>query len=111
MNEQQESDVAAPAFLGGTLQTVRLTVRDVLLKRADDSVKCSPRRRPVRRAHPDHDRGTVAAAHPRLQLGGRARRRQGVPRHQHALGVERSDVAFAQASELLAGPPHPRTGR
>src|SRR5687767_5144501 len=36
---QQESDVSAPAFRGGSLQTVRLTVRDVVLKRADNSVK------------------------------------------------------------------------
>ena len=36
---QQESDVTLPGFLNGTLQNLRLTMRDVVLKRADEGVK------------------------------------------------------------------------
>ena len=39
VHTQQESDVSGPAFLGGSLQNIRLTMRDVLLKRADDDVR------------------------------------------------------------------------
>jgi Endonuclease/Exonuclease/phosphatase family len=39
VNTQQESDVSGPAFYGGSLQNVRLTMRDVLLKRVDSDVK------------------------------------------------------------------------
>ena len=104
VNEQQESDVAAPAFLGGTLQTVRLTVRDVLLKRADDSVKVLAAggaqyvaRIPI----------TIAGQSLPLIRGYnwadvRAGAKEFRVINTH-LESERSDVAFAQAAELLAG--------
>ncbi len=38
VNVQQESDVAGPAVFGGSLQNVRLTMRDVLLERAHNGV-------------------------------------------------------------------------
>ena len=108
VNEQQESDVAAPAFLGGTLQTVRLTVRDVLLKRADDSVKVLAAggaqyvaRIPI----------TIAGQSLPLIRGYnwadvRAGAKEFRVINTH-LESERSDVAFAQAAELLAGPAAP----
>ncbi len=39
VSAQQESDVTGPAFRHGVLQNVRLTDRDVLLKRANSGLK------------------------------------------------------------------------
>ena len=85
INVQEESDVAGPAVLGGSLQNVRLTMRDVLLERARNGVtRARQRRRQLRRADPAHDRGADAVVHPRLQLGRRARRREAAALRQHA---------------------------
>jgi endonuclease/exonuclease/phosphatase family metal-dependent hydrolase len=108
---QQESDVTVPAFIGGTLQSVRLTMRDVVLERASNGVK-------VLAAS-----GANYAARIPITLAGQTvafirgynvvdvRAGSKVVRFINThLESELSDVAFAQAAELLAGPAAPGNG-
>lgn len=108
VNVQQESDVAGPAVLGGSLQNVRLTMRDVLLERARNGVRVLASgganyvaRIPLTIAGQTLEfiRGYNWAD---LRAGGRQVRV--VNTH---LESQLSDVAFAQAAELLAGPAAP----
>jgi len=105
---QQESDVSGPAFLGGSLQNVRLTMRDVVLKRAHDGV------------HVTSASGANYAARIPLTIAGQSlsfirgydvldvkaggQRLRFIDTH---LESQSSDVAYAQAQELLAGPAAP----
>ncbi len=108
---QVESDVTVPAFLGGTLQNARLTMRDVVLKRRDHDVKVLDTssanyvtRIPISIAGQSlafirgYDVVDVRAGSERFRL---------VNTH---LESESSDVAYAQAAELLAGPASPANG-
>lgn len=108
---QQESDVSAPAFLGGELQTARLTMRDVVLERRRNGVWVQSAssanyvtRIPVTIAGQTlaFIRGYNAVD---VRAGG-----QTVRFINTHLESESSDVAFAQASELLAGPAAPGNG-
>jgi endonuclease/exonuclease/phosphatase family metal-dependent hydrolase len=105
---QQESDVAGPAFLNGSLQNVRLTMRDVVLERAHNGV------------HVVSASGANYAARIPLTIAGqplafiRGYNRvdvraggQTVRFINTHLESESSDVAYAQAAELLAGPAAP----
>ena len=108
VNAQQESDVAGPAFLGGALQSVRLTIRDVMIERAHDGVRVLA-----------SGGGNYAARIP-LTIAGeslsfvrgynwadvRAGSKQVRVVNTH-LESQFSDVAYAQAAELLAGPAAP----
>jgi len=108
---QQESDVTVPGFLNGTLQDLRLTMRDVVLKRVGDGVHVLAAdganyvtRIPVTLAGQTASfiRGYDVVE---LQTGGQ--RMRFLNTH---LESESSDVAFAQAQELLAGPAAPGNG-
>ena len=105
---QEESDVSGPAVLDDTLQTVRLTMRDVLIKRANNSVKVL------------ESGGAQYAARISLTVAGQpvafirgynyADVRAGNKRFRVInthLESELSDIAYAQAAELLAGPAAP----
>jgi endonuclease/exonuclease/phosphatase family metal-dependent hydrolase len=105
---QQESDVSAPAFLRGSLQTVRLTVRDVVLKRSDNGIKVL-----------DKGGGQYAARIP-ITIAGQSLPlirgynwvdvRAGAKEFRFVnthLESQLSDIAYAQAAELLAGPAAP----
>jgi endonuclease/exonuclease/phosphatase family metal-dependent hydrolase len=105
---QHESDVSAPAFLNGSLQNIRLTMRDVLLKRGDRSVKVLAQgggqyaaRIPI----------TIAGQSlPLIRGYGWADVRAGSKEFRFInthLESQLSDVAYAQATELLAGPAAP----
>lgn len=105
---QPESDVAGPAFLNGSLQNVRLTMRDVVLERARNGVKVTAATGANYAA-----RIPLTIAGQRLEFirgynvvdvrtGGRQLRF--VNTH---LESQLSDVAYAQAQELLAGPAAP----
>jgi endonuclease/exonuclease/phosphatase family protein len=102
---QQESDVSAPALVSGSLQNVRLTMRDVLLKRANNSIKVVSQgggqytaRIPI----------TIAGQSlPLIRGYNWADVRAGSTQFRFInthLESELSDVAYAQAAELLAGP-------
>jgi endonuclease/exonuclease/phosphatase family metal-dependent hydrolase len=108
VNVQEQSDVSGPAVVGGALQNVRLTMRDVLLKRADNSVKVLD------------SGGAQYAARIPLSIAGQpvafirgynwADVRAGAKTFRVInthLESQLSDIAFAQASELLAGPAAP----
>jgi endonuclease/exonuclease/phosphatase family metal-dependent hydrolase len=108
---QQESDVTLPGFLGGTLQNLRLTMRDVVLKRANEGVKVLEAsganyvtRIPVTLAGQ-----TVAFIRGYDVVDVRAGSKQVRFINTH-LESESSDVAYAQAAELLAGPASPSSG-
>jgi endonuclease/exonuclease/phosphatase family metal-dependent hydrolase len=108
---QQESDVTLPGFLGGTLQNLRLTMRDVVIKRANQGVKLL-----------DAD-GAQYVTRILITLVGQEvafirgynvvdvkagnKRVRFINTH---LESESSDVAFAQVAELLAGPASPSNG-
>jgi hypothetical protein len=105
---QEESDVSAPAFLCGSLQNVRLTMRDVLLKRGDSSIKVLAEgggqyvaRIPI----------TIAGQSlPLIRGYNWADVRVGSKQFRFInthLESQSSDVAYAQAAELLAGPAAP----
>jgi endonuclease/exonuclease/phosphatase family metal-dependent hydrolase len=105
---QQESDVAGPAFLDGSLQNIRLTMRDVVLERVHNGV------------HVTSATGGNYAARIPLTIAGQSlsfirgynvvdvkaggQRLRFVNTH---LESQSSDVAYAQAQELLAGPAAP----
>ena len=105
---QQESDVAGPAVLGGSLQNVRLTMRDVVLERAHNGVKVL-----------DATGANYAARIPLSIAGQRLEFIRGYDVVDVKVGGQRlrfvnthlesqsSDVAYAQAQELLAGPAAP----
>jgi endonuclease/exonuclease/phosphatase family metal-dependent hydrolase len=108
---QQESDVTLPGFLGGTLQNLRLTMRDVVLKRANEGVKVLEAsganyvtRIPVTLAGQ-----TVAfiRGYNVVDVRAGSKRVRFINTH---LESESSDVAYAQAAELLAGPASPSNG-
>jgi endonuclease/exonuclease/phosphatase family metal-dependent hydrolase len=108
---QQESDVSAPAFLGGSLQNVRLTIRDVVLERRHNGV------------HVVSSSGANYVTRIPLTIAGqtlefirgynvvevRAGGQQVRFINTH-LESQLSDVAYAQAAELLAGPAAPGNG-
>lgn len=102
---QPESDVAGPAFLNGSLQNIRLTMRDVVLERAHNGV------------HVTSATGSNYAARIPLTIAGQSlsfirgydvvdvkaggQRLRFINTH---LESQSSDIAAAQAQELLAGP-------
>ncbi|HEU4703768.1 MAG TPA: hypothetical protein VFS37_14910 [Conexibacter sp.] len=108
---QQESDVTLPGFLGGTLQNLRLTMRDVVLKRASNDVTVldTSSAQYVTRIPIALVGQTVAfiRGYNVVDVRAGAKRVRFVNTH---LESESSDVAFAQASELLAGPAAPGNG-
>ncbi|HSK97975.1 MAG TPA: hypothetical protein VK891_15230 [Euzebyales bacterium] len=102
---QDQTDVSGPAVVGGTIQNVRLTQRDVLLERANDGVRVL-----------DSGGGQFDARIPLTVAGQPVNLIRGynwadvradgrtfrfVNTH---LESELSDIAYAQAEELLAGP-------
>jgi endonuclease/exonuclease/phosphatase family metal-dependent hydrolase len=105
---QQESDVAGPAFLNGSLQNVRLTMRDVVLERAHNGVHVT-----------SATGGNYAARIPLTIAGQSLAFIRGYNRVDVRAGGQTlrfvnthlesasSDVAYAQAQELLAGPAAP----
>lgn len=105
---QQESDVSGPAVVGGSLQNVRLTMRDAILKRADNGVTVLATgganyatRIPlvVAGQRLEFIRGYAYAD---VQAG--ARQFRFINTHLESVS---SDVAYAQAAELLSGPAAP----
>lgn len=105
---QQESDVAGPAVVGGSLRNVRLTMRDVILRRAGSSVSVQA-----------SGGGNYATRIPLVVAGQRlefirgynwadvtkgSRSLRFVNTHLESVS---SDVAYAQAAELLGGPAAP----
>lgn len=108
---QDESDVAGPAVYRDTLQNIRLTIRDVVLERRSNGVKVLSAsganyatRIPLEIAGQrlEFVRGYNVVD---VKAGGRTVRF--VNTH---LESQFSDVAFAQAQELLAGPAAPGNG-
>jgi endonuclease/exonuclease/phosphatase family metal-dependent hydrolase len=108
VNAQEESDVSGPAVVDGSLQNIRLTMRDVLIKRAHDGVRVLD------------SGGAQYAARISLTVAGQpvsfirgynyADVRAGNKRFRVInthLESELSDIAYAQAAELLAGPAAP----
>jgi endonuclease/exonuclease/phosphatase family metal-dependent hydrolase len=105
---QQESDVSGPAVLGGSLQNVRLTMRDAILKRAGDGVTVLAT-----------GGGNYATRIPLVVAGQRLEFVRGYAWADVQAGSRQfrfltthlesvsSDVAYAQAAELLAGPAAP----
>lgn len=102
---QEESDVSGPAFLSGSLQNVRLTMRDVMLKRTGGRVKI------------EASGGAQYLTRIPLTVAGQslsfirgynwADVRAGSKEFRFInthLESQLSDVAYAQAGELLAGP-------
>jgi endonuclease/exonuclease/phosphatase family metal-dependent hydrolase len=105
---QQESDVSGPAFLNGTLQNVRLTMRDVVLKRAHDGVRVLSAtganyvaRIPLTIAGQSL---AFIRGYDALELRAGGQRLRFVDTHLESAST---DVAYAQAQELLAGPAAP----
>ena len=105
---QQESDVAGPAVVGGTLQNVRLTIRDVVLERAGNGVRVLAAsganyatRIPLELAG---QRLEFVRGYNVVDVRAGSKRVRFVNTH---LESQFSDVAFAQAAELLAGPAAP----
>ena len=108
---QEESDVSGPAVYDGSLQNVRLTMRDVVLERRHNGVEVL-----------DAFGANYAARIP-LELAGQrlefvrgynvvdvkagGREVRFVNTHLESVS---SDVAYAQAAELLAGPAAPDNG-
>ena len=108
--EQQESDVEAPAFLGDLSNPqdgfdVRLTVRDVVLKRVGGSIRVLDSGGAQYRARLDLNLGGLPFPIVRgyawvdVRAGGRTFRF--ITTHLESASA---DLAYAQAAELLAGP-------
>jgi len=108
---QQESDVTLPGVLNGTLQNLRLTMRDVVLKRANEGVKVldTSSAQYVTRIPITLVGQTVAfiRGYNVVDVRAGAKRVRFINTH---LESESSDVAYAQAAELLAGPASPANG-
>lgn len=106
---QTESDVAGPALRDGVLQNVRLTMRDVVLKRATGSIKVLDAFGANYAARIDLSIAGQAVSFIRgynvVDVRAGAKRFRFINTH---LESQLSDVAFAQAAELLAGPAAPR---
>lgn len=108
VRSQDESDVSGPAVLGGSLQNVRLTMRDVVLKRANNGVRVLAT-----------GSGSYVTRIPLVIAGQPVAFIRGYVwadvRHDGRdfrfvnthLESQLSDVAYAQAAELLAGPAAP----
>jgi endonuclease/exonuclease/phosphatase family metal-dependent hydrolase len=108
---QQESDVAGPAVLDGALRNVRLTIRDVVLERASNGVRVVSAsganyvaRIPLTIAGQEL---SFVRGYNVVDVRAGSKRLRFINTH---LESQFSDVAFAQAAELLAGPAAP-TGR
>lgn len=108
---QEESDVSGPAVYQDTLQNVRLTMRDVVLEREHNGVKVLgasganyAARIPLELAGQrlEFVRGYNVVD---VRAGGKTVRF--VNTHLESVS---SDVAYAQAAELLAGPAAPGNG-
>jgi hypothetical protein len=105
VHSQNESDVSGPAFLNGSLQNVRLTMRDVVIKRADSSVKVLAKgggqyttRIPFTIAGQTF---SFIRGYNYADVRAGAKKFRFINTH---LESQLSDVAYAQAQELLAGP-------
>ena len=108
---QDEADVEAPAFTGDPCRDgrgardVRLTLRDVILVRADAGVRSATGAAASTSARLDHRSRRAPFAYVRgyawadVEIG-----RHPAPLRHHPPGVGGADVALAQAAELLAGP-------
>ncbi|MBS1869677.1 MAG: hypothetical protein JSS99_08440 [Actinobacteria bacterium] len=108
---QQESDVTLPGFLGGRLQNLRLTMRDAVLERANEGVKLLDAsganyvtRIPVTLAG---QTASFIRGYDVVDVRAGPQRVRFINTH---LESESSDVAYAQAAELLAGPAAPGNG-
>jgi endonuclease/exonuclease/phosphatase family metal-dependent hydrolase len=115
---QDSSDVEAPAFTGDpttrtaeVAQDVRLTLRDVILVRADSDITVADRGGGQYRARLDISLGGIPYSYIRgfawadLEIG--QTRLRFITTH---LESEDADLALAQADELLAGPAAERSG-
>lgn len=105
---QGESDVSGPAVRGGVLTNVRLTMRDVVLKRADNGVRVLS----ASGANYVTRIPLVIAGQPVSFIRGYnvVDVQQGSKQYRFInthLESQLSDVAMAQAGELLAGPAAP----
>lgn len=102
---QQEADVTGPAFLHGTLQNIRLTMRDAILKRATHAVKVldggGANYATSLMFTLAGETGAVLRGYAWVDVRAGAKRFRFIDTHLEAFS---SDVAYAQASELLAGP-------
>jgi endonuclease/exonuclease/phosphatase family metal-dependent hydrolase len=108
VHAQEESDVSGPAVRAGGLTNVRLTMRDVVLKRANNGIRVLSAtggnyvtRIPL-----------VIAGQPVSFIRGynAVDVQQGAKQYRFVnthLESQLSDVAYAQAAELLAGPAAP----
>jgi endonuclease/exonuclease/phosphatase family metal-dependent hydrolase len=108
---QKESDVTLPGYLEGELQNLRLTMRDVVLKRVANDVKVL-----------DASGASYETRIPIMVLGKELAFIRGYDVVDVRAGSkslrfinthlesESSDVAYAQAAELLAGPAAPGDG-
>lgn len=105
---QQESDVAGPAVLDGSLQNVRLTMRDVVLERAHNGVRVvsASGGNYVTRIPLTIAGQSLAFIRGFNRVDVRAGGRMVRFLNTH-LESASSDVAYAQAQELLAGPAAP----
>ena len=105
---QVETDVSGPAVRGGALRNVRLTMRDVIIKRADSSVKVLDKGG----AHYDArivfnilgQQISLVRGYNWADVRAGSKRMRIVNTH---LESELSGIAYAQAAEMLAGPAAP----
>jgi endonuclease/exonuclease/phosphatase family metal-dependent hydrolase len=102
---QQATDVSAPAVVGGALQNVRLTMRDVVLKPADDDIEVLATgggqyaaRIPFTIAGQTF---TFIRGYNWADVRAGSKELRFINTH---LESQLSDVAYAQAEELVAGP-------
>lgn len=108
VHSQQESDVSGPAVRAGGLQNIRLTMRDAVLRRTSSDVQVTA-----------SGGGNYAARIPLVVAGQPLSFIRGYNWVDARIGSKEfrfvnthlesqlSDVAYAQASELLAGPAAP----
>jgi hypothetical protein len=105
VNVHQESDAAGPAFLNGALQNVRLTDRDALLMRADSGLTVLDSGGAQYAARISFtlagQSGALIRGYNWADVRAGAKEFRIINTHFES---ESSDVAYAQASELLAGP-------
>jgi endonuclease/exonuclease/phosphatase family metal-dependent hydrolase len=104
VQSQQESDVSGPAVLGGSLQNVRLTLHDVILERHRSGLDVTASGGGNYTARIDLTVAGVPVSFIRGYAWADVRRG-----HEHFrfvdthLESQSSDIAYAQAGELLAG--------